>query len=80
MIYFLKIIIIICYYNYSANANDQIIIQSTTSTKNSGLYNYILPMIKKELGFNVRVVAVGTGAAIKNVRNCERMLENIRNC
>lgn len=71
MIYFLKIIIIICYYNYSANANDQIIIQSTTSTKNSGLYNYILPMIKKELGFNVRVVAVGTGAAIKNVRNCD---------
>ena len=28
-------------------------------------------MIKKELGFDVRVVAVGTGAAIKNVRNCD---------
>ena len=48
-----------------------IIIQSTTSTKNSGFYNFILPIIAKETGVNANVVAVGTGAAIKNSMNCD---------
>lgn len=46
-----------------------IIVQSTTSTLNSGLYDYLLPIFKKEKGIDVRVVAVGTGQAIKNARN-----------
>jgi tungstate transport system substrate-binding protein len=46
-----------------------IIVQSTTSTQNSGLLNYILPMFKKKTGIDVRVVAVGTGQAIKNAAN-----------
>ena len=52
-------------------ANDSLIIQSTTSTKNSGFYNYIKPIIKKKLGLNINVVAVGTGAAIRNAINCD---------
>ena len=39
-----------------------IIVQSTTSTKNSGLYDYLLPKFTKETGIDVHVVAVGTGA------------------
>lgn len=48
-----------------------IVVQSTTSTQNSGLYEYLLPIFKKESGIDVRVVAVGTGQAIKNAMNCD---------
>ena len=48
-----------------------IIVQSTTSTANSGLYDYLLPKFKRETGTTVHVVAVGTGQAIKNARNCD---------
>ncbi|MCH9809069.1 MAG: substrate-binding domain-containing protein [Alphaproteobacteria bacterium] len=55
-----------------ASASDKsIIVQSTTSTANSGLYDYILPIFKKKTGVNVNVVAVGTGQAIKNAQNCD---------
>ncbi len=48
-----------------------IIVQSTTSTANSGLYDYLLPKFKQASGITVRVVAVGTGQAIKNAKNCD---------
>jgi len=50
-------------------AGEFIVVQSTTSTQNSGLYDYLLPKFKSETGIEVRVVAVGTGQAIKNARN-----------
>jgi tungstate transport system substrate-binding protein len=46
-----------------------IIIQSTTSTQNSGLFEHILPLFTKKTGIEVRVVAVGTGLALKNAEN-----------
>ncbi len=46
-----------------------IILQSTTSTQNSGLYDFLLPKFEKASGIKVRVVAVGTGQAIKNAKN-----------
>jgi|TARA_B110000238_G_C16052534_1_gene406769 tungstate transport system substrate-binding protein len=49
--------------------NPFILLQSTTSTKNSGLYDYLLPEFKLESGIDVRVVAVGTGQALRNARN-----------
>jgi tungstate transport system substrate-binding protein len=48
---------------------ESIILQSTTSTANSGLYDYILPKFTEKTGIRVNVVAVGTGQAIKNARN-----------
>ena len=50
---------------------DSIIVQSTTSTKNSGLYDHILPIVKEDTGITVNVVAVGTGQAIKNAQRCD---------
>ncbi len=50
-------------------AEKSIILQSTTSTANSGLYDHILPIFEKKTGIKVHVVAVGTGQAIKNARN-----------
>jgi tungstate transport system substrate-binding protein len=55
----------------SAPAAESIIVQSTTSTANSGLYDHLLPMFKLDTGITVNVVAVGTGQAIKNARNCD---------
>jgi tungstate transport system substrate-binding protein len=46
-----------------------IIVQSTTSTQNSGLFDHILPIFTKRTGIEVRVVAVGTGQALKNAEN-----------
>jgi tungstate transport system substrate-binding protein len=47
-------------------AGDRFItVASTTSTRNSGLYDYMLPIFTKKTGIEVRVVAVGTGQAIK---------------
>jgi tungstate transport system substrate-binding protein len=42
-----------------------IICASTTSTENSGLFGYILPLFEKKTGITVKVVARGTGAAIE---------------
>ncbi|SEL47377.1 tungstate transport system substrate-binding protein [Roseivivax marinus] len=51
--------------------NGSILVQSTTSTANSGLYDYLLPLFEDETGITVNVVAVGTGQAIENARNCD---------
>lgn len=53
-----------------AQAADRfIVVQSTTSTENSGLYGWLLPQFTAESGIEVRVVAVGTGQALRNARN-----------
>jgi tungstate transport system substrate-binding protein len=52
-------------------AKNLIYLQSTTSTKNSGFYDYILPLFKAKTGITVHVVAVGTGQAMKNAQNCD---------
>lgn len=49
----------------SAFAESEIICSSTTSTENSGLFGYILPLFEKKTGIKVKVVARGTGAAIE---------------
>ncbi len=41
-----------------------IIVASTTSTEQSGLFKHLLPLFEKQTGTTVRVVAVGTGQAL----------------
>ncbi|WP_299484010.1 substrate-binding domain-containing protein [uncultured Roseibium sp.] len=54
----------------AAIAEDRfIIVQSTTSTQNSGLFDHLLPAFQEKTGIEVRVVAVGTGQAIRNATN-----------
>jgi tungstate transport system substrate-binding protein len=49
----------------SAHAQDKFItVASTTSTEQSGLFGYLLPMFEKKTGIAVHVVAVGTGQAL----------------
>lgn len=49
----------------SVGAETRIKCASTTSTENSGLYKYLLPIFEKKSGIQVDVVAVGTGAALE---------------
>ncbi|MEQ8602456.1 MAG: substrate-binding domain-containing protein [Marivibrio sp.] len=53
----------------AAAADKFITVASTTSTANSGLFDYLLPKFEAETGIQVRVVAVGTGQAIRLARN-----------
>jgi len=49
-----------------ARAEERFItVASTTSTQDSGLFEYLLPIFTKKTGIAVHVVAVGTGQAIK---------------
>jgi tungstate transport system substrate-binding protein len=51
-------------------ADDKFItVASTTSTKNSGLLDHLLPTFQEETGIEVRVVAVGTGKALQQARD-----------
>ncbi len=55
----------------AAASAESILVQSTTSTANSGLYAHLLPIFEATSGIKVNVVAVGTGQAIRNARNCD---------
>ena len=48
-----------------AYAQKSIVVSSTTSTEQSGLFSHILPPFEKKNGIQVRVVAVGTGQALE---------------
>jgi tungstate transport system substrate-binding protein len=41
-----------------------VVVASTTSTEQSGLFSHLLPAFEKDTGIHVRVVAVGTGQAL----------------
>jgi len=45
-----------------------IVVASTTSTQDSGLFDYLLPIVKQKLGITVKVVAQGTGQALDTGR------------
>ena len=53
----------------SAIAEDRsIVVASTTSTQDSGLYGYLLPIFKAKTGIEVKVIAQGTGQALDTAR------------
>jgi tungstate transport system substrate-binding protein len=52
-----------------AHAQDKaIVVSSTTSTQDSGLFGYLLPAFKAKTGIDVKVVAQGTGQALDTAR------------
>src|SRR6266702_5569035 len=53
----------------AALAQDKsIVVASTTSTEDSGLFGYLLPIFKAKTGIDVKVVAQGTGQALDTAR------------
>jgi tungstate transport system substrate-binding protein len=45
-----------------------IVVASTTSTQDSGLFDYLLPIVKQRIGIEVKVLAQGTGQALDTAR------------
>ncbi len=68
---FLLLISLILSINKFTISKEFMVLQSTTSTRDSGFYDHLLPIFFQESGIEVRVVAVGTGQAIKNARKCD---------
>jgi len=52
----------------AAAADKSIVVASTTSTQDSGLFGYLLPLFKAKTGIEVKVVALGTGQALDTAR------------
>jgi tungstate transport system substrate-binding protein len=66
LVFFLSFLILLSTVSCGKQANNrEIILATTTSTRDSGLLDYILPEFEKEYGYKVNVVAVGTGQAIR---------------
>lgn len=54
---------------HTARAQEKVIVvASTTSTQDSGLFSHILPLFKAKFGIEVRVIAQGTGQALDTAR------------
>jgi tungstate transport system substrate-binding protein len=49
----------------TAPENPEVILATTTSTRDSGLLDFLLPLFQEETGYVVKMVAVGTGEALK---------------
>jgi len=63
------IIAVAVFATHPASAQDKsIVVASTTSTQDSGLFEYLLPLYKKKTGVVVKVIAQGTGQALDTGR------------
>jgi tungstate transport system substrate-binding protein len=59
------LVLLLFLFSGAAHADERFItLSSTTSTQDSGLFGYILPIFKAATGIDVHVVAVGTGQAL----------------
>jgi tungstate transport system substrate-binding protein len=47
---------------------ESIVVASTTSTQDSGLFGYLLPLVRERTGITVKVIAQGTGQALETAR------------
>jgi tungstate transport system substrate-binding protein len=52
----------------AAEAGPSIVVASTTSTQDSGLFDHLLPLFRAKTGITVKVVAQGTGQALDTAR------------
>jgi tungstate transport system substrate-binding protein len=53
---------------HAAAEDRSIVVASTTSTQDSGLFGYLLPIFKAKTGIEVKVIAQGTGQALDTAR------------
>jgi len=57
--------VLLCFVALAVSAQERFItVASTTSTEQSGLFGYLLPIYEQQTGVEVRVVALGTGQAL----------------
>ncbi len=63
-LHFLLVIFVATALRAASAQTASIVVASTTSTEQSGLFNHILPQFKKTTGIDVKIVALGTGQAL----------------
>ncbi|MBL8520645.1 MAG: extracellular solute-binding protein [Betaproteobacteria bacterium] len=69
MVHSLSMLVLAAGVAWPVAAQDKfIVVASTTSTQDSGLFGHILPIFKARTGIEVRVVAQGTGQALATAR------------
>jgi tungstate transport system substrate-binding protein len=67
VMWFLTVVFVICVVPGTTMGADKILkMSTTTSTQNSGLLDVLLPQLEKDTGIQVKVIAKGTGAAIRD--------------
>jgi tungstate transport system substrate-binding protein len=65
----LALVIVLSFASGRAAAEERsIVVASTTSTQDSGLFGYLLPIFKAKTGIEVKVIAQGTGQALDTAR------------
>ena len=57
-----------CCFTQADAQEKSIVVASTTSTQDSGLFGFLLPIFKQKTGIDVKVVAQGTGQALDTAR------------
>lgn len=62
------VLVVVAPASVAADADRSILVASTTSTQDSGLFDYLLPLFKSRTGITVKVVAQGTGQALDTGR------------
>jgi tungstate transport system substrate-binding protein len=65
---FLALAAALVFAGMAAAQDKSIVVASTTSTQDSGLFGHLLPIFKAKTGIEVRVVALGTGQALDTGR------------
>jgi tungstate transport system substrate-binding protein len=55
-------------WDLQAAEENSIVVASTTSTQDSGLFRHLLPVVQQRTGITVKVVAQGTGQALETAR------------
>ena len=65
-----KFLLICLFFSVNLSADTQLKVLSTTSTRDSGLYDYIIPYFEEKFDIEVSVIATGTGHAINNAKQC----------
>jgi len=64
----IAVIASLAFAGHAVAQDKSIVVASTTSTQDSGLFSHILPMFKAKTGIDVKVVAQGTGQALDTAR------------
>jgi len=68
MLAFVLLLVAIVNVSVAAQDDKSIVVASTTSTQDSGLFDYLLPIVKQKTGITVKVIAQGTGQALDTAR------------
>lgn len=61
----------LCFSGSALAAAESILVGTTTSTADTGLLDYLEPMVLKDTGLTMRWIAVGTGKALEHGKNCD---------